>query len=37
MALLSYVDGDKRYIIAPEGLEIGATVMSGENLENCCW
>jgi len=31
IALLNYADGEKRYIIAPQGLEVGATVMSGEN------
>ncbi len=30
IALLSYADGEKRYIIAPQGLEVGATVISGE-------
>lgn len=30
IALIHYVDGDKRYIIAPRGLTVGATVMSGE-------
>ncbi|EOZ99796.1 LSU ribosomal protein L2p (L8e) [Indibacter alkaliphilus LW1] len=30
IALLYYVDGAKAYIIAPEGLEIGQTVVSGE-------
>ena len=30
IALLSYADGEKRYIIAPQGLEVGAQVMSGE-------
>ena len=30
IALLYYVDGEKRYIIAPNGLEVGMTVMSGE-------
>ena len=30
IALLHYVDGEKRYILAPIGLEIGATVVSGE-------
>jgi large subunit ribosomal protein L2 len=30
IALLYYADGEKRYIIAPEGLEVGATLMSGE-------
>ena len=29
IALLFYVDGEKRYIIAPNGLEVGMTVMSG--------
>ncbi len=29
IALINYVDGEKRYIIAPEGLEVGATVVSG--------
>ncbi len=33
IALLSYADGDKRYIIAPEGLEVGARIMSGEKAE----
>ena len=31
IALLFYADGEKRYIIAPNGLEVGATLMSGEN------
>lgn len=30
IALLSYADGEKRYIIAPQGLEVGANVVSGE-------
>lgn len=30
IALLHYVDGEKRYIIAPKGLEVGAQVVSGE-------
>jgi large subunit ribosomal protein L2 len=29
IALLHYVDGDKRYILAPDGLQVGATVESG--------
>jgi large subunit ribosomal protein L2 len=33
IALLHYVDGEKRYIIAPEGLAAGDQVMSGENAE----
>ncbi|MEE1884880.1 50S ribosomal protein L2 [Pedobacter flavus] len=31
IALLNYADGEKRYIIAPEGLQVGQTVMSGDN------
>src|SRR5437868_15377100 len=33
IALIHYVDGDKRYIIAPGGLEVGATVTSGPESE----
>lgn len=33
LALLHYVDGEKRYIIAPLGLKVGSTVMSGPNAE----
>ena len=33
IALLSYVDGEKRYILAPNGLKVGDVVMSGENAE----
>ena len=34
IALLHYVDGEKRYILAPKGLNVGDTVMSGvENVE----
>ncbi|PID30089.1 MAG: 50S ribosomal protein L2 [Candidatus Cloacimonadota bacterium] len=29
IALLHYVDGEKRYILAPQGLEVGSTVLSG--------
>lgn len=32
IALLFYADGEKRYIIAPEGLSVGDTVVSGENV-----
>lgn len=31
IALVFYTDGDKRYIIAPEGLKVGQKVMSGPN------
>jgi large subunit ribosomal protein L2 len=30
LALLQYKDGEKRYIIAPVGLQVGARLMSGE-------
>ncbi len=33
IALLHYVDGEKSYIIAPNGLQQGDTVMSGNNAE----
>lgn len=40
IALLHYIDGEKRYIIAPEGLTVGQTVISGETADilvgNCC-
>jgi len=29
ISLLAYADGEKRYIIAPDGLEVGQTVMNG--------
>ena len=32
VALLFYADGEKRYIIAPAGLQVGQTVVSGENV-----
>ena len=31
IALLYYVDGEKRYIVAPDGLKVGATIVSGED------
>ncbi len=31
IALLFYADGEKRYIIAPNGLQVGMTLVSGEN------
>lgn len=33
IALLHYVDGEKRYILAPEGLKVGDKIMSGETAE----
>jgi large subunit ribosomal protein L2 len=31
IALIKYADGEKRYIIAPKGLVVGASIMSGPN------
>src|ERR1700760_4938404 len=33
IALLHYVDGEKRYIICPQGLEVGRTVSSGPDAD----
>ena len=33
IALINYVDGEKRYIIAPKGLKVGNKVISGENVD----
>ena len=33
IALLHYVDGEKRYIIAPDGLAVGTMIMSGPTAE----
>ena len=33
IALLYYVDGEKRYIVAPLGLEVGQTVVSGDSVD----
>ena len=33
IALLNYADGEKRYIIAPAKLEVGAEIISGENMD----
>jgi large subunit ribosomal protein L2 len=39
IALLQYADGEKRYIVAPDGLAVGMKLVSGENadirLGNC--
>ena len=32
IALVNYADGEKRYIIAPQGLQVGAMVESGDNV-----
>lgn len=33
IALLNYVDGEKRYILAPMGLKVNDTVLAGESAE----
>ena len=33
IALLNYADGEKRYILAPNGLEVGATITSGPDAD----
>ena len=33
IALINYVDGEKRYILAPVGLKVGDTISSGEGAE----
>jgi len=33
ISLLIYADGEKRYIIAPDGIEVGQTVTSGDTAE----
>ena len=33
IALISYVDGAKAYILAPEGLQVGTTIVSGSGAE----
>jgi large subunit ribosomal protein L2 len=32
IALLQYADGEKRYIIAPQGITVGQTLLSGEGI-----
>lgn len=33
IALLTYKDGEKRYILCPNGLKVGEMLMSGENVD----
>ena len=33
IALLNYADGDKRYILAPEGLKVGDVIVSGSTAD----
>ncbi|MDE3211907.1 MAG: 50S ribosomal protein L2 [Bacteroidota bacterium] len=32
IALINYADGEKRYILAPQGLQVGATLVSGDEV-----
>jgi large subunit ribosomal protein L2 len=32
IALLNYVDGEKRYILAPQGLQVGTSVIAGDEV-----
>ena len=33
ISLLNYVDGEKRYILQPEGLKVGDMIVSGEKVD----
>jgi large subunit ribosomal protein L2 len=33
IALLTYADGEKRYILQPNGLKVGDTIVAGENVD----
>lgn len=33
ICLLAYADGEKRYILAPKGIKLGDTVVSGDNVD----
>ena len=33
IALINYIDGEKRYILAPKGIEVGNKIFSGENVD----
>jgi large subunit ribosomal protein L2 len=33
IALLTYADGEKRYILQPAGLKVGDTIVSGQNVD----
>ena len=33
IALINYADGEKKYIIAPKGLEVGMTIVAGANAD----
>jgi large subunit ribosomal protein L2 len=40
ICLLNYADGEKRYIICPQGIKVGDVIVSGESTDikvgNCC-
>ena len=36
LALLAYADGEKRYILAPNGLQVGAKLLAGPKAEPVC-
>ncbi len=33
IALITYADGEKRYVLAPQGLEVGQQILSGPNAD----
>jgi large subunit ribosomal protein L2 len=33
IALLSYMDGEKRYILSPDGISVGDTIVAGDNVD----
>ncbi len=33
IALINYIDGEKRYILAPKGLTVGSKIVSGEKVD----
>jgi len=33
IALLNYVDGEKRYILSPDGVTVGDTIVAGDNVD----
>ena len=33
IALINYIDGEKRYILAPKGISVGDEIISGENVD----
>ena len=37
IALVFYTDGEKRYILAPEGIKIGQKIVCSEKAEALCW